>query len=112
MAVCRTEGSDSAVGDKHFFSPLCNRGFAVSRGEKDHQIGFFFRKNANQELNSAGQNLHFLYEIWPIETAKKIRKFPFLRLSERDPSVKNLEESKKNVAFQARFDSNSTVRQG
>ena len=101
MAVCRTEGSDSAVGDRQAFSPLCNRGFAVSTGEKDHKIGILFRKNANQELNSAGQNLHFQYEIWPIETARKVRNFPFLRLSEGDPSVKNLEGSKKKVAFEA-----------
>ena len=51
MAVWRTEGSDSAVGDKQVFSSLSNRGFAVSRAEKDHQIGLFFRKNVNQELN-------------------------------------------------------------
>ena len=78
MAVWRTEGSDSVVGDRRVFFPLSNRGFAVSRAEKDQQIGFFFRKIPNQNLNFRREKRSFsTWNLVDWNSQKKHENFRF-----------------------------------
>ena len=110
--VWTLEASDSTVGGKQVFFPESNRGFAVSGAENGQRNRLFFWKTATPELNFARENLHFVHEMWPNETARKSRKNPFMSPSGRNLCVKNPEELKKNVAFQPTFECNSPVKHG
>ena len=50
--------------------------------------------------------------MWPNETARKLRKIPFLSPSGRSLRDQNPEKLKENLAFQATFECNSPVRHG
>ena len=130
MVFCRRKASDCAVEDKRNFSTRSNRGFAVSREEKDQKnlpkewtCRTYFRlqdqknllligKSAIPELNFVHEKLCFLHEMWPNEAAQKSRKVRLLRPSGRELCAKDSEKLKKKWAFRARFECNSPVRHG
>ena len=104
--------TNCAVEDKQNFSTHSNRGFAVSREEKNQKNLLFIGKSAIPELNFVHANLGFFHEMWPSEAAQKSRKIRFLRPSGRELCAKDSEKLKKKWAFQTRFECNSPVRHG
>jgi hypothetical protein len=112
MVFGRREASDCAEEDKQNFSTHSNRGFAVSREEKNQKNLLFIGKSAIPELNFVHANLGFFHEMWPSEAAQKSRKIRFLRPSGRELCAKDSEKLKKKWAFQTRFECNSPVRHG
>ena len=87
--------TNCAVEDKEVFSTHSNRGFAVSREEKDQKNLLLIGKSAIPELNFVHEKLCFLHEMWPNEAAQKSRKIRLLRPSGRDLCAKDSVKLKK-----------------
>ena len=84
------------------FFPSLQQGICSLTSRERPPNRTFFPENCQPEAEfSQRKTFIFNMKSGRLKRPKKTRKFPFSRLSARDPCVQNLEESKKNVAFQA-----------